>query len=149
MTFFFGVASSPRAEAPPFLQVFVYWDVWTASGAHHYPSTAHRMAHVFSHAASAMLVTSATTVFSFLLISLFLIPGCEGQLLREGQHHAPWALRRKLWYSPQLPRQHCSRRTNVSQHCAMQDEIRLNRKHLQIIYIGQRACTKKHANRYE
>ena len=43
-----------------------YWDVWAASAAHHYHSQAHRMSHVFSHAASAMLVTSATTVFSFI-----------------------------------------------------------------------------------
>ncbi|KAK7233357.1 hypothetical protein SO694_00108036 [Aureococcus anophagefferens] len=50
--------------------IFVYWDVWQASaagGGHGiYKTDAHRLRHVYYHAAGAMLVTSATTVISFI-----------------------------------------------------------------------------------
>ncbi|KAJ8603469.1 hypothetical protein CTAYLR_005101 [Chrysophaeum taylorii] len=37
--------------------IFVYWDTWLGSAAHEYPTVAHRMSHVYSHAAVAMLVS--------------------------------------------------------------------------------------------
>lgn len=46
--------------------IFVYWDLWQASASETYKTPAHRMSHVHGHAAFAMLVTSSTTVFSFL-----------------------------------------------------------------------------------
>mmetsp|Transcript_3735 Transcript_3735/g.11576 ORF Transcript_3735/g.11576 Transcript_3735/m.11576 type:complete len:1175 (-) Transcript_3735:180-3704(-) len=46
--------------------IFVYWDTWTASEHVPYESEAHRLKHAWSHAAGAMLVTSSTTILSFL-----------------------------------------------------------------------------------
>eukprot|EP00635_Sarcinochrysidales_sp_CCMP3193_P013385 CAMPEP_0118918014 /NCGR_PEP_ID=MMETSP1166-20130328/17657_1 /TAXON_ID=1104430 /ORGANISM="Chrysoreinhardia sp, Strain CCMP3193" /LENGTH=1280 /DNA_ID=CAMNT_0006858253 /DNA_START=19 /DNA_END=3861 /DNA_ORIENTATION=- len=46
--------------------LFVYWDTWLGSATHAYKTVAHRTSHVYSHAASAMAVTSATTVLAFL-----------------------------------------------------------------------------------
>ncbi|KAJ8602620.1 hypothetical protein CTAYLR_010198 [Chrysophaeum taylorii] len=45
--------------------IFVYWDTWQGSSTHAYKTVAHRMSHVFSHAAVAMAVTSSTTVLAF------------------------------------------------------------------------------------
>mmetsp|Transcript_15004 Transcript_15004/g.48967 ORF Transcript_15004/g.48967 Transcript_15004/m.48967 type:complete len:1230 (-) Transcript_15004:81-3770(-) len=46
--------------------IFVYWDTWNGSAGHSYKTVAHRMSHVYGHAAVAMCVTSATTVISFI-----------------------------------------------------------------------------------
>ena len=46
--------------------LFVYWDTWLGSATHSYKTVAHRMSHVYSHAAAAMAVTSGTTVLAFL-----------------------------------------------------------------------------------
>mmetsp|Transcript_8463 Transcript_8463/g.34825 ORF Transcript_8463/g.34825 Transcript_8463/m.34825 type:complete len:1206 (+) Transcript_8463:235-3852(+) len=46
--------------------IFVYFDTWNASATHDYKTVAHRMSHVYAHAAVAMGVTSATTILAFL-----------------------------------------------------------------------------------
>jgi len=46
--------------------VFVYWDTWQGSKDVAYATRAHRLAHVWNHAAGAMMVTSSTTILSFL-----------------------------------------------------------------------------------
>mmetsp|Transcript_13990 Transcript_13990/g.17448 ORF Transcript_13990/g.17448 Transcript_13990/m.17448 type:complete len:1123 (+) Transcript_13990:72-3440(+) len=46
--------------------IFVYWDTWSGSMTHYYKTTAHRFAHCYQHAASAMGVTSLTTILAFL-----------------------------------------------------------------------------------
>ncbi|GMH91461.1 hypothetical protein TrVE_jg11541 [Triparma verrucosa] len=45
--------------------IFVYWDTWQASEVEHHSTSASRLSHVYGHAVTAMLVTSATTVISF------------------------------------------------------------------------------------
>ncbi|KAH8070040.1 hypothetical protein JL721_5260 [Aureococcus anophagefferens] len=46
--------------------LFVYWDTWKGSSAVDYDSEPQRLAHVWHHAAGAMMVTSLTTILSFL-----------------------------------------------------------------------------------
>ena len=46
--------------------LFVYWDTWKGSSTVDYDSEPQRLAHVWHHAAGAMMVTSLTTILSFL-----------------------------------------------------------------------------------
>ncbi|KAJ8608808.1 hypothetical protein CTAYLR_009351 [Chrysophaeum taylorii] len=45
--------------------IFVYWDTWQGSATVYFKTVAHRMSHVYAHAATAMAVTSATTILAF------------------------------------------------------------------------------------
>ena len=91
---------------------------------------------------ASSLAGTGRAVFGFPLLFPIFTPGCKSQFLRDGQHDSQWMLRRKLWQSAQLPREQCSRRIEVSPHCAKVG-TRLSRKQLHLIGIEVHACTHK------